>query len=381
MFLQVLHKARHGTVLLTLPDGRVENCGVGMPQIRVTLFDWRALDLMFDKGDLGLAEAIIEGLMIVDNVANLVEWACRNDQDLARTLYGKWYGTFAARIRQLFNRADREGAQRNIEAHYDLGNEFYQLWLDPTMSYSSAIFPTPFTDLEKAQTAKYDRIIDSLNIRAGDHVLEIGCGWGGFFSRAVERTGCRVTAVMNSPRQASHNATMIRDKKLLSHVELRKQDYRDIDGRFDKIVSIEMIEAVGEKYWGTYFDKIASSLKPGGQTMIQGITIREDLFYSYRKTPDFIQRYVFPGGMLPTSQAIRALSEDRGMMLVSSFDFADCYARTLHLWSERFSKVLPEVRTLGFSEKFIRMWSLYLGYCEGAFRAGRINVAQFHLGV
>lgn len=379
MFLQILRKAKHGTVKIDLPDGRTELCGEGLPLIHAQIRDWRAIDLMFNKGDLGLAEAIIDGLMTVDNVVALIEWACRNDQDLAQTLYGKWYGTLAARLRQFMNRADRKGAKRNIEAHYDLGNEFYRLWLDPSMTYSSAIFSDENTDLQQAQMAKYDRIIDSLGIQSGDHILEIGCGWGGFFSRAVERTGCKVTAVMNSPQQARHNEVQILERGMKNHVELIRQDYRDIQGRFDKVVSIEMIEAVGEKYWGVFFDKVAASLKHKGSSMIQGITIREDLFYSYRKSSDFIQQYVFPGGMLLTANVIDQLAAQRDMEVTSNFEFAESYALTLKLWRERFHDSLPKVRAMGFDDRFIRLWDLYLGYCEGAFRAGRINVGQFSL--
>lgn len=379
MFLQVLQKAKHGTVNLSLPNGTCENYGEGQPLITVEVKTWDAIDLLFSKGDLGLAEAIIEGTIVVDDTVALIKWACLNDQDLGQALHGTWYGNLAEKLRHFLNRNDRKGAKKNIMAHYDLGNEFYQLWLDPSMTYSSALFQNPNQDIHSAQMTKYDRIIDSLQIKPGDHLLEIGCGWGGFFSRAVERTGCKVTAVMNSPQQARHNQQKIVDQKMTGHVNLLQQDYRDIQGTFDKIVSIEMIEAVGEQYWDTFFGKVSSSLKAKGGALIQGITIREDLFYSYRKSTDFIQQYVFPGGMLLTNNTFRDKGQENGMSLSNSFEFGLHYAETLKIWRENFNKALPKVKAMGFDDTFIRLWNLYLSYCEGAFRAGRINVGQFLL--
>ncbi len=379
MFLQILRKAKHGTIDLTLPDGKRENYGEGSPIITLDVKSWAAIDLLFSKGDLGLAEAIIAGDIVVDDTVALIQWACQNDQDLGQALHGTWYGNLAAQIRHLMNANSRRGAKKNIMAHYDLGNEFYRLWLDSSMTYSSAIFKNQEEDIHSAQMAKYDRIIDSLEIKSGDHLLEIGCGWGGFFSRAIEKTGCQVTAVMNSPQQARHNAKRIDDQKMSSHVKLIQQDYRDIQGQYDKVVSIEMIEAVGEKYWDTFFGKVGNSLKTKGNAMIQGITIREDLFYSYRKSTDFIQQYVFPGGMLLTNSTFRDKGKKNGMHLADAFEFGLDYARTLKVWRENFNRALPQVKVMGFDDTFIRLWNLYLSYCEGAFRAGRINVGQFDL--
>lgn len=379
MFLQILRKAKHGTVDLTLPDGKRENYGVGEPIIRVEVRDWNAIEQLFIKGDLGLAEGIIENTIVVSDVVALIEWACKNDRDLGQALHGSWYGVLAAKLKHFFNRNDKKGAKKNIMAHYDLGNEFYRLWLDPSMTYSSAIFERPEQNLTEAQMKKYDRIIDKLQIKPGDHVLEIGCGWGGFFTRAVERTGCKVTAVMNSPQQARNNQQRIQEQGMSSHVDLIEQDYREIQGRFDKVVSIEMIEAVGEQYWGTFFNKVGSSLKSHGSAMIQGITIREDLFYSYRKGTDFIQQYVFPGGMLLTNSVFKEKGSENGMNLTDTFEFGISYAETLKQWRHNFNQALPHIQAMGFDEKFIRLWNLYLSYCEGAFRANRINVGQFLL--
>ena len=377
MFLQILRRAKHGTIDLTLPDGRHEKYGEGPKLIKVDVRKWEAIDLLFSKGDLGLAEAIIENDIVVDDVVALIEWACLNDQDLGQAMHGTWYGNLAAKIKHLMNRNNKTQAKKNIMAHYDLGNEFYRLWLDQSMTYSSGIYAENETKLAEAQVRKYDRIIDTLDIKSGDHILEIGCGWGGFFSRAVERTGCKVTAVMNSPQQFRHNQIKIVDGKLEAHVDLKQMDYRDIEGKFDKVVSIEMIEAVGEKYWGTFFQKVSSSLRANGKSLIQGITIREELFYSYSKSTDFIQQYVFPGGMLLTNSVFDKKSKENGMKLTDTFEFGISYANTLKDWRINFNQALPHVRAMGFDDKFIRLWNLYLAYCEGAFRAGRINVGQF----
>lgn len=377
LFLQILSKAHFGRVHVELPNGKSEVFGEGGPLIHVQVRNWEVFDLLFSKGDLGLAEAIIAGDLIVDDIALLIEWACRNDQALGKALHGSWYGTLLNRLRHLLNYNDRKGAKKNILSHYDLGNDFYRLWLDPSMTYSSAIFQESTVPLASAQSAKYDRIIEALDIKSGDHILEIGCGWGGFFTHAVQKTGCKVTAVMNSDAQALHNQNKLRELNLENHVELLKTDYRDISGRYDKVVSIEMIEAVGEKYWKTYFDKVSSSLKTGGSSLIQGITIREDLFYSYRKQTDFIQQYVFPGGMLLTNNVFAAQGAQSGMNLSDTFEFGDSYAETLRRWRFNFHAEKEGILALGFDERFFRLWNLYLSYCEGAFRAGRIGVGQF----
>ncbi|MBS1972462.1 MAG: class I SAM-dependent methyltransferase [Bdellovibrionales bacterium] len=379
LFLRLLKNTKGGTVRVVFPDGTQDIFGAGLPEVSVEARDWQVFDEMVDKGDLGLAETIISGRLVVSDVSQLVQWACRNDQDLARFIHGTWYGTLADRFRRVLTRNSRDGAKRNIMAHYDLGNEFYKLWLDPTMTYSSALYTEADQDLTVAQLQKYDRIIDQLGINAGDHILEIGCGWGGFFSRAVERTGCKVTAVMNSPAQAKHNREMIARKGLEGQVELRQQDYRDIEGRFDKIVSIEMIEAVGETYWKTFFDKVSASLKSGGQAMIQSITIQDSLFDNYREKTDFIQRYIFPGGMLLAPKVFNSYGGNSGLKVAAPFEFGLSYAETLNRWLQSFNDKEQDVRALGFDDHFMRLWRLYLSYCEGAFRAGRINVGHYHL--
>ena len=376
-FMQILKNAQHGSVCITFPDKHVATFGKGNLIANIKINNWKSIDDCVSKGDIGLAEGIINGDIEVDDTVALVEWACRNDQALGRALHGTILGTFLYQIKNFLNRNSKKQAKKNIVAHYDLGNDFYKLWLDQSMTYSSAIFNSETESLEQAQLNKYDRMIDKLEIKSSDHILEIGCGWGGFFSRAVERTGCKVTAVMNSPRQAMHNRQMISAKGMNSYIDLQEKDYRDIEGKYDKIVSIEMIEAVGEQYWDNYFQKISASLKGKGAAIVQGITIHDDLFYSYRQKTDFIQNYIFPGGMLLANSIFDKKSQQNGMKLVDQYEFGISYADTLKIWRKNFHAVKDQVKEMGFDEKFMRMWDLYLCYCEGAFRAGRINVGQY----
>ncbi len=377
LFIQILKKAKFGSVHITFPDLSQNTFGDGEVVAHLQIKNWKVIDELISKGDLGLAEAIIEGDIEVDNTAALVEWACRNDQSLGQALHGTLLGTFLYKIKSLLKRNSKVQAKKNIMAHYDLGNDFYKLWLDDTMTYSSAIFTDENESLKQAQLNKYDRMIDQLNLKSSDHILEIGCGWGGFFSRAIEKTGCKVTAVMNSPSQALHNRQMIQDKGFHGYVNLQEIDYRDIEGKYDKIVSIEMIEAVGEQYWDNYFQKVSSSLKNNGKAIIQGITMKDDLFYSYRKKTDFIQNYIFPGGMLLANSIFNSKSKQNGMVLKDQFEFGQSYADTLKIWRQNFNAVRGQLLAMGYDEKFMRLWNLYLSYCEGAFRAERINVGQY----
>lgn len=378
-FLQILKNAKHGQIQVTFPDGKVEHFGEGSLVATVQVNKWSAFEQLVSKGDIGLAEEIIDGNIIVDDIASLIEWACLNDQSLEAAIHGRWIGTILYKIKHLLSKNSKSQARKNIMAHYDLGNDFYKTWLDQTMSYSSAIFKHEDEDLVQAQYNKYDRMIDLLNIKSGDHILEVGCGWGGFFSRVVERTDCKVTAVMNSPQQRLYNQNLIQQRGMSKNIDLKELDYRDISGRYDKIVSIEMIEAVGKQYWDSYFMKLRNSLKSRGEAIIQGITIQDKLFYSYQSKTDFIQNYVFPGGMLLSNSIISEKSKMHDFELSDTFEFGSSYAKTLKLWDKKFVEQIPLIKSMGFDEKFIRLWRLYLGYCEGAFRAQRINVGQYHL--
>lgn len=377
--LNILDRTTGTKLVIEMPNGDRRTFGSGEKIIYLTVRRWEVFDLVTDKVDLGLAEAIINGDLEVSDEAALIEWACNSEQQLQDFFRGSFTGFFLAKVKHFLNRNTVNKAAKNISKHYDLGNDFYRQWLDPTLTYSSGIFSKTEYNLRDSQINKYDRIIEKLQIKSSDHVLEIGCGWGGFFSRAAETTGCKITGITISKEQALYSRNLISQKNLDEKVDIQVVDYRNIKSKYNKIVSIEMIEAVGLEYWDLYFSKISESLKEGGKALIQGITIREDLFDAYVNGTDFIQQYIFPGGMLITDKILDTKAISSGLKLAENYKFGLDYAKTLKIWRENFTKALPQIRKQGFDEKFIRMWTFYLAYCEGAFRAQRIDVSQFLL--
>jgi cyclopropane-fatty-acyl-phospholipid synthase len=283
------------------------------------------------------------------------------------------------RLTHLLNFNSKAGARRNIRAHYDLGNDFYSLWLDPGMTYSSALYAAPDQDLGAAQQAKYAALARAIGLRSGEHVLEIGCGWGGFAEFAAREAGARVTAITISQAQAGFARERISKAGLNERAEIKLIDYRDMTGQFDRIASIEMFEAVGEAYWPTYFGKVRDLLAPGGRAGLQIITIRDDLFEDYRRKPDFIQRFIFPGGMLPSETRLRDVFGRSGLAECGLTRFGADYAHTLAEWLDRFDEVRGQILGMGFDERFIRMWRMYLAYCEAGFRTARTDVGQWTL--
>jgi cyclopropane-fatty-acyl-phospholipid synthase len=339
----------------------------------------RALRRALVGGTVGLAEAYLDGDWTSPDLAGVFEFGARN---LDR-LMGGMKGLAPLRLLHLakhklrFN--SRAGARRNIAAHYDLGNEFYSEWLDPTMSYSSAFFEQADMSLEEAQRNKWRRIAEMLELKPGHHVLEIGCGWGGFAMFAAREYGCRVTGITLSKAQQAYATAEIARHQLSHLIDIQLIDYRDVEGSFDRIVSIEMFEAVGEENWPSYFAAVRDRLKPGGCAGLQIITIEDERFDDYRKEADFIQLYIFPGGMLPSPSALRthAIRHDLGFETVRTFALS--YAETLRRWRECFDSRWHRIAPLGFDERFKRMWDYYLASCEGGFRAGAIDVGQFKL--
>jgi cyclopropane-fatty-acyl-phospholipid synthase len=296
-------------------------------------------------------------------------------------VYGTWWGRLLYRVRHLMNRNSREGSRKNIHAHYDLGNEFYRLWLDPSMAYSSAWFEgDPSRPLTEAQEAKVRRALRECGLRPGDRLLEIGCGWGGLAEVATTEFDAHVTGVTLSTEQLDYAQDRLAALERSQQADLRLQDYRDIDdGPFDAICSIEMFEAVGREYWDGYFATLARQLKPGGRACIQSITIRDDLFDRYVRGTDFIQQYIFPGGLLPSPSEFRAHARKAGLEVVNELAFGADYAETLRRWRERFLAEDTRVRKLGFDTRFMRIWEFYLAYCEAAFAMGNTDVIQFTL--
>ena len=384
LLARVLGRIGVGTLTVVLPGGtRARHVGAAAgPEAVLVLHRWRALRRLLTGGDIGFAEAYLDQDWSSPDPVALLELAARN---MAR-IPGAEGGTLPVRLwhrlRHLARSNSRAGSRRNIMAHYDLGNDFYAQWLDPGMSYSSGIYADPVADpvagLDAAQAAKQDRVLALLDLRPAQHVLEIGCGWGGLAER-IAAAGVRVTGLTLSPAQLDFATARLAAAGLDARAELRLQDYRDAGGQFERIVSVEMIEAVGEAYWPTYFATLRARLAPGGVAVLQAITIADDWFDHYRRGTDFIQRAVFPGGMLPSPGAIARLAEQHGLAVRTRESFGDSYARTLAAWRTRFHAAWPAIAALGFPPRFRLLWDYYLAYCEAGFRAGRVDVGLWRL--
>mgnify|MGYP000034547860 CR=1 FL=1 len=327
------------------------------------------------RGSVGFAESYMAGDWSTPDPAHLLELMLRNEDAFQRRMEPSWVHRLRLALHHQKRRNSQRGSRRNIAAHYDLGNEFYRHWLDETMTYSAAVFEQPDQPLADAQRAKNRQLLDVMQVRPGDHILEVGCGWGGFAIEAARR-GARGTGLTLSSEQLAWARRSVADAGLSDRVELRLQDYRDTRGRFDHAVSIEMLEAVGEQYWPAYFDMLHARVKPGGRIGLHGITIAEDRFEDYRRRPDFIQRYIFPGGMLPTQRRLSEESNRAGLEVVESVGLGQHYATTLLQWDARFVRALPDIQRLGFDERFINMWRYYLAYCYAGFRTGSIDVRR-----
>jgi cyclopropane-fatty-acyl-phospholipid synthase len=376
--LQMLQRLEYGALTLKCPDGNLLHFGDDSAPVNLTLKSWDPCIAVMKSGDIGFAESFISQQWHTDDLTGLLKLFIYNRNALETAIYGSWWGSLIYRIRHLFNRNSRAGSRRNIHEHYDIGNRFYRLWLDPSMTYSSALFANTEATLQDAQTAKYERIYDELQVSAGNHILEIGCGWGGFAELAATR-GVHLTGLTLSTEQLEFAQQRLQAAGLAEQADLKLQDYRDADGKFDAIASIEMFEAVGETYWDSYFECVAERLKTGGRACIQTITIDDALFERYRTGTDFIQQYIFPGGMLPSPSIFRAHAERHGLKVVNELAFGLDYARTLELWHAAFMETLPEVEAQGFDRAFIQTWRFYLSYCEAGFRAGSIDLYQFTL--
>jgi cyclopropane-fatty-acyl-phospholipid synthase len=379
--LGLLETIRHGTLEVRLPDGSQVCCGQGGASLTLDIGQWSVFERILARGDVGFAEAWIDGDWESPDLPGVLTLLANNREPLAHAVYGQWWRLLLARFRHLFNDNTRSGSRRNIMAHYDLGNAFYERWLDPSMSYSSALFAEPTTSsLEAAQLAKYRRILARLNAQPGQRVLEIGCGWGGFAEVAAREAGLQVVGITLSPAQLEYARQRMARAGLEEQVRLELCDYRDLDGeQFDHIVSIEMFEAVGERWWPGYFATLKRMLAPGGRAVVQSITIRDDLFSRYRRGTDFIQQHVFPGGMLPSPSVFCSQAGKAGLAVREAFAFGPDYARTLAAWSSAFEESWPAIEAQGFDKRFHRLWQFYLGYCQAGFNSGCTDVMQFEL--
>lgn len=382
--LRLLSRLRHGRLDVQLPDGCQARFGAADatgPHAAIRLVNWKVFGASLRSGDIGFAESYIAGDWTTPDLVALMKLMVANRDAVEAAVYGRWWGRLLHRARHLFNRNSRRGSRKNIHAHYDLGNPFYRLWLDETMNYSSAWFNGNATQsLAAAQRAKLERALVECELRPGQRLLEIGCGWGALAESAARDFGASVTGVTLSSEQLAYGQTRAADAGLSERVELRLQDYRDIDDPpFDAVVSIEMFEAVGREYWAGFFATVRARLKPGGRACIQTITIRDDLFDRYVAGTDFIQQYIFPGGLLPSPSQFRATAKAAGFEVVNELAFGADYAETLRRWREGFLAAEHQVRRIGFDSRFMRIWEFYLAYCEAAFAGANTDVIQFTL--
>ncbi len=373
-------KMDFGHLYVHFPNGAIRSFGPsdGEPA-RLSISSNRAISRILTNGALGLSEGYMAGEWETDNLPYLLQILGRNMLRLEALIPSFFKMDWVDRFAHAFRKNSRAGSRKNIAFHYDLGNSFYKLWLDPSLTYSSAIFTRQNQSLEEAQLEKYRRLCRHVGIRKGDKVLEIGCGWGGFAEIAISEFGAHVTGLTLSREQLVYAQKRLSEAGLSEHSDLRLQDYRDCKDQFDHIVSIEMFEAVGEAYWPTYFESLRRCLKPGGRVGIQTITIDHDTFEHYRTHVDFIQKYVFPGGMLPSEPVFEKLAKKVGFNILEQNRFGESYARTLAIWREQFFETIETVREQGFDERFEKMWDYYLSYCEAGFKLGTINVSQIVL--
>jgi len=380
MVLDVLRRLERGGLLVGLPDGRALEFGPGERTAVLRVHDWRVFAAIAAKGDIGFAEAYMDGSWSTPDLAALLTLFAANRDAIDHAVRGGLVTGAWQRAKHLLNANTRRGSRRNIAAHYDLGNDFYALWLDPSLTYSSALFAGDRSrTLEQAQQAKLRAALDRLALRPGQHVLEIGCGWGSLAEIAARDYGCRVTGITLSREQLQYAERRMARAGLADRVRFELRDYRDLSERYDHVVSIEMIEAVGERYWPAYFATIARALAPGGRACIQAITIDDRRFERYRAGTDFIQQYIFPGGMLPSPARLRAEAARQGLAVTAEHAFGLDYAETLRRWREAFLRRSADVRALGHDERFLRMWDFYLAYCEAGFESRCTDVHQFVL--
>ena len=380
-FATVFGQARqitHGRLDVTLPDGRTfraEGAEPG-PIAAVIVHNPDVLARLLRDGDLGFSEAYMDGWWSTPDLQAFMDLIHDRNSAMLDGFPGMVLVRAFERLRFWLQSNSKRQARKNIAHHYDLGNDFYRLWLDDTMTYSAAVFETGQESLEAAQTAKYAGLVDRMGAQPGDHVLEIGCGWGGFAEYAARERGLQVTGLTISREQHEYAQARMQAAGLSDRVEIKLQDYRDERGVYDGIASVEMFEAVGEKYWPVYFDTLRNRLKPGRAAALQVILVEDSRFATYRRQVDFIQKYIFPGGILPGPTVLRHAIEKAGLQVEGSFEFGDSYSQTLRRWSDSFNARWDEIAAMGFDDRFRRMWDYYLTSCAAAFRTGVCDVTQ-----
>ena len=379
LFLDVLAQSKYGSICVYKDNKSIFSFKGELPgpDTNIKILKDKCISDFFLRGDLGWAESYVDGNWETSNLTDFLEWGARNFHEFSKYVRGKWFTILYLRLKHHLKKNSRTGSKKNISFHYDLGNSFYEKWLDESMTYSSAMFKDPTDNLHKGQINKYENLANITGVKENDKILEIGCGWGGFSSFLAKKYSANVTAITISKKQYEKAKQKIYEDKLTDKVDVKLLDYRNINGKYDKIVSIEMFEAVGEKYWSKYFDVLKKNLKSDGSIGLQTITIEDKFFQKYKKFPDFIQTYIFPGGMLPSVEEMNKVIISRGLHIKNKKMFGNDYAKTIRIWSESFENSWGCIKSLGFSESFKRLWNYYLGYCEGGFKSGNINVGQF----
>lgn len=386
VLFKLLGSLRHGRITAILPDKSRHEFGNDVHGIHahIEIFDLGICTQILTGGDVAFGEGYFNGAWDSPDLVALLTLLAKNQNELMPAFYGKGWKGWLFKLRHLLRTNSKKQARKNIEAHYDLGNKFYSVWLDSTLTYSSAIFDGNMSgDLGEAQIAKYERILAEINPPVGGHILEIGCGWGGFAEYASRSRGVRVTGITLSPSQLEFAEKRIADAGLKDQVRFALCDYRDVSKRFgssfDGVASIEMFEAVGQKYWDSYFTAVQAALKPGARACVQVITIDENRFEQYESTSDFIQQYIFPGGMLPSPERFIEKAKSKALTVTTEYEFGLDYSETLRRWLRQFDARHDEITAQGFSGNFVKLWRFYLAYCIAGFEAGSINVGQYTL--
>jgi cyclopropane-fatty-acyl-phospholipid synthase len=372
-----LENADCGSIKIILPDGLEKNFkGKNLgPEASIIIKNYQLIDAIISGGDVAFGEAYIKGMWDSSDLSELLTFLTANSCALENFFHARKFKSFVLFLRSFFTKNTKRGSKKNIQAHYDLGNDFYELWLDKTMTYSSAIFNNEALPLEDAQRAKYQNILSKLR---SETILEIGCGWGGF-AEAAAKVNKKITCLTISERQQEYAARRIAKQNLDQLAKIKLQDYREEKGVYDNVVSIEMFEAVGQEYWNKFFQVVKNSLKPSGKAVLQIITIDEQVFKDYKNRVDFIQKHIFPGGVLPSKTKIRELAKNHGFKINDEFCFGQDYSKTLAIWLKNFDAKYEQIKSLGFNDEFIRKWRFYLCYCIAGFNSKRTDVVQFEL--
>ena len=383
LLLKGIKKFSYGSIQIEFSDGYIENIKAKKPgpKAMLKINKPNAAKEIIQGGSVAFAESYINKDISTDNLTNLIHYCALNNDQAESTFNISILKKIIHKIFHYKNKNTKNQAKKNISFHYDLGNKFYEYWLDKTMTYSSAIFNNKSIELEVAQNNKYKKLAELSAIKNGDQILEIGCGWGGFAEFIGNNYDCNLTAVTISREQYEYTKKRIFDANLSHKIEVLLCDYRNITGKFDKIVSIEMFEAVGKQYWNTFFKKIENILKPKGSISLQLITIDDNIYDVYKTNPDFIQKYIFPGGMLPSDKILKELINKTSLKINSIDSFSKDYAKTLNIWNKEFNKKWDKIEKLGFDENFKLLWNYYLSYCEGGFLSKNIDLKQIKLSL